>query len=55
MESENGRLKKTVADRDLEIDVLKEIIQTIGSARVRRQRVADARTRGCRAAACAPC
>jgi transposase-like protein len=25
LESENGRLKKMVADRDLEIDVLKEI------------------------------
>jgi putative transposase len=25
LEQENGRLKKMVADRDLEIDVLKEI------------------------------
>jgi len=27
LEQENGRLKKMVADRDLEIDVLKEIIR----------------------------
>src|SRR4051812_29729951 len=30
LEQENGRLKKMVADRDLEIDVLKEITRTNG-------------------------
>ena len=41
LEQENGRLKKMVADRDLEIDVLKEITRKkTGGARVRRQPVA---------------
>ena len=44
---ENGRLKKMVADRDLEIDVLKEITRKkMVGARVRRQQVAYARSRG---------
>ncbi|HEY2906249.1 MAG TPA: IS3 family transposase [Vicinamibacterales bacterium] len=47
LETENGRLKKMVADRDLEIDVLKEInAKKMVGARVRRQQVAYARTRG---------
>ena len=36
LEQENGRLKKMVADRDLEIDVLKEITRKMVGARVRR-------------------
>ena len=35
LEQENGRLKKMVADRDLEIDVLKEITRKMVGARVR--------------------
>ena len=46
LEQENGRLKKMVADRDLEIDVLKEITRKNGGARVRRQQVAYTRSRG---------
>ena len=46
LEQENGRLKKMVADRDLEIDVLKEITRKIVGARLRRQQVAYARSRG---------
>ena len=34
LEQENGRLKKMVADRDLEIDVLKEITRKKGYIRV---------------------
>ena len=34
LEQENGRLKKMVADRDLEIDVLKEITRKNGYIRV---------------------
>ena len=46
LEQENGRLKKMVADRDLEIDVLKEITQKkMVGARVRRQQVAYTRSR----------
>ena len=42
LEQENGRLKKMVADRDLEIDVLKEITrQNMIGARVRRQPSVD--------------
>ena len=36
LEQENGRLKKMVADRDLEIDVLKEITRSVRPPRVRR-------------------
>ncbi len=56
LEQENGRLKKMVADRELELDVLQEITQKqIVGARVRRQQVASARAdAGCRAAARAP-
>ena len=55
LEQENGRLKKMVADRDLEIDVLKEITaKKMVGARVRRQQVAYARGAACRAAARAP-
>ena len=46
LEQENGRLKKMVADRDLEIDVLKEITRKMVGACVRRQQVASARRRG---------
>lgn len=47
LEQENGRLKKMVADRDLEIDVLKEITRKkMVGARVRRQQVAYAEGRG---------
>ena len=46
LEQENGRLKKMVADRDLELDVLKEITRKMVGARVRRQQVAYAETRG---------
>ena len=46
LEQENGRLKKMVADHDLEIDVLKEITRKMVGARVRRQQVASARRRG---------
>ena len=46
LEQENGRLKKMVADRDLEIDVLQEITRKNGGARVRRQQVASVRRRG---------
>ena len=46
LEQENGRLKKMVADRDLEIDVLKEITRKMVGARLRRQQAADARSRG---------
>ena len=47
LEGENGRLKKMVADRDLEIDVLKEITRKkMVGARVRRQQIAYALGRG---------
>src|SRR5712671_2695966 len=47
LEHENARLKKMVADRDLEIDVLKEITRKkMVGARVRRQQVAYAEGRG---------
>ena len=46
LEQENGRLKKMVADRDLEIDVLQEITRKMVGARVRRQQVASVRRRG---------
>ena len=56
LEQENGRLKKMVADRDLEIDVLKEITRKKWWAHVcagsRSRLRADA---GCRAAGRAPC
>ena len=46
LEHENGRLKKMVADRDLELDVLKEITRKkMVGARVRRQQVAYAQSR----------
>jgi transposase-like protein len=56
LETENGRLKKMVADRDLEIDVLKEITRKKWSAHA----CAGSRSRMlgravCRAAARAPC
>jgi transposase-like protein len=56
LETENGRLKKMVADRDLEIDVLKEITRKKWSAHA----CAGSRSRmpkraACRAAARAPC
>ena len=56
LEQENGRLKKLVADRDLEIDVLKEITRKKWWA----HRRAGSRSRtlgdaGCRAATRAPC
>ena len=56
LEQENGRLKKMVADRDLEIDVLQEITRKKWSAHV----CAGSRSRlradvVCRAAARAPC
>src|SRR5689334_7356439 len=54
LEQENGRLKRMVADRDLEIDGLKEITQAMAGARLRRQQVAFAAGRGlCRRRACA--
>jgi putative transposase len=56
LEQENGRLKKMVADRDLEIDVLKEITRKKWEAHA----CAGSRSRmhghaACRAAARAPC
>jgi len=56
LEQENGRLKKMVADRDLEIDVLKEITRKQWSAHAcagSRLRMHDHAV--CRAAARAPC
>ncbi|HSS93925.1 MAG TPA: IS3 family transposase [Candidatus Dormibacteraeota bacterium] len=47
LEHENSRLKKLVAERDLEVEVLKEInAKKMVSARARRQEVAYARSRG---------
>jgi hypothetical protein len=46
LEQENQRLKKMVAERDLELDVLKEITQKMVGTRVRRQQVAYAEGRG---------
>ena len=46
LEQENGRLKKMVADRELELDVLQEITRKMVGARVRRQQVASACRRG---------
>src|SRR5712692_9562405 len=47
LEHENARLKKMVADRDLEIDVLKEItLKKMVGARGRRAQVAFALARG---------
>ena len=56
LEQENGRLKKMVADRDLEIDVLKEITRKKWWAHA----CAGSRSRmharaGCQAAGRAPC
>lgn len=56
LETENGRLKKMVADRDLELDVLKEITRKQWEAHA----CAGSRLRmhghaACRAAARAPC
>ena len=56
LELENGRLKKMVADRDLEIDVLKEITRKKWYAHAcvgNRWRMHDHAV--CRAAARAPC
>ena len=56
LEHENGRLKKMVADRDLELDVLKEITRKKWSAHAcagSRSRMQD--HAACRAAARAPC
>jgi putative transposase len=55
LEHENGRLKKMVADRDLKIDVLKEITQKKVGARARRSRSPTPTGAACRAAARAPC
>lgn len=47
LEQENARLKTMVTDRDLKIDVLKEITRTkIVGARMRRQQLAYAEGRG---------
>ena len=55
LEQENGRLKKMVADRDLEIDVLKEITRTKWSAHAcAGSRSPTPKGAACRAAARAP-
>jgi hypothetical protein len=46
LETENARLKKLVAERDLEIEVMKEIAQKLVSVWVRREAVACATGRG---------
>ena len=46
LESENGRLKRLLAERDLEIEVMKEIAAKMVSACGRRQHVQYARRRG---------
>jgi len=46
LEHENARLKKLVADRDLELDVMREISGKKVSAQVRRQQVGYAQERG---------
>ena len=46
LEAENGRLERIVAERDLEIEVMKEIAEKMVSARGRRQHVEYARKRG---------
>jgi putative transposase len=46
LEQENGRVKKLVAERDLEIEVMEEIGKKMVSACARRQQVAYASTRG---------
>ena len=56
LEQENGRLKKLVAERDLELEVLKEITRKKWSAHAcagSRSRMPDRAV--CRAAARAPC
>ena len=56
LEQENGRLKKMVADRDLDIDVLKEITRKKWSAHAcAGSRSPTPRGAACRAAARAPC
>ena len=55
LEQENGRLKKMVADRDLELDVLKEITRKKWSAHAcAGSRSPTPRGAACRAAARAP-
>jgi putative transposase len=46
LETENGRLKRLAAERDLEIEVMKEIAAKMVSAPGRRQQVEYARKRG---------
>jgi len=46
LEQENAKLKKLVAERDLEIDVMKEIAAKMVSAQARRSQVAYAQSRG---------
>jgi transposase-like protein len=56
LEQENGRLKKMVADRDLEIDVLKEITRKKWEAHAcAGSRSPTPKGAACRAAARAPC
>ena len=56
LEQENSRLKKMVADRDLEIDVLKEITRKKWSAHAcAGSRSPTPKGGACRAAARAPC
>ena len=56
VEQENGRLKKMVADRDLEIDVLKEITRKKWWAHACAGSRSPSRSRAaCRAAVRAPC
>ncbi|BEH60953.1 IS3-like element IS407 family transposase [Burkholderia pseudomallei] len=46
LEQENARLKKMLAERDLELDVMKEINAKVVSAPARRQQVTYAKARG---------
>lgn len=48
LEQENARLKKLLAERDLEIEVKKEVAAKMVSAPARRQQAASALKRGCR-------
>ena len=46
LESENARLKKLVAERDLEIEVMKEVAAKLVSVPARRRQVSYGRERG---------
>jgi len=46
LEAENARLKKMLAERDLEIDVMKEVAKKVVSVAARRRQVAFVTARG---------